>query len=80
MSSGFKRIHVQFYMSLERASPLVRVWRNRESLLRLVGEVCPDCKKKIFPPRDVCPYCHQQTKNSHTECDTKLIDLSSLGI
>jgi hypothetical protein len=22
-----------------------------------VGEVCPSCNGKIFPPRDVCPHC-----------------------
>src|SRR5690606_22737837 len=25
----------------------------------LVGEECPHCKTKIFPPRDVCPECAQ---------------------
>ena len=27
----------------------------------MVGEVCRNvgCEKKIFPPRDICPYCNQ---------------------
>ncbi len=32
-------------------------WRVRNQRYALVGEVCDDCGKKIFPPRDVCPYC-----------------------
>jgi uncharacterized OB-fold protein len=34
-------------------------WRVRNQRYALVGEVCDDCGKKIFPPRDVCPYCTQ---------------------
>ena len=37
-------------------------WRNRSQRLGLVGEVCPHCDQKIFPPRDVCPYCHGPAK------------------
>jgi hypothetical protein len=28
----------------------------------LVGEVCPHCEAKIFPPRDVCPECGGEAK------------------
>jgi uncharacterized OB-fold protein len=38
-------------------------WRIRNQRYALVGEVCDDCGKKIFPPRDVCPYC---TQPAHT--------------
>jgi uncharacterized OB-fold protein len=34
-------------------------WRLRNQRYALVGEVCNDCGKKIFPPRDICPYCTQ---------------------
>ena len=34
-------------------------WRIRDQRYALVGEVCEDCGEKIFPPRDVCPYCTQ---------------------
>jgi uncharacterized OB-fold protein len=34
-------------------------WRLRSQRYGLVGEVCDDCGEKIFPPRDVCPYCTQ---------------------
>jgi uncharacterized OB-fold protein len=23
----------------------------------LVGEICPHCETKLFPPRDICPHC-----------------------
>ena len=36
---------------------IARHWRLKAQRYSLVGEVCPDCNKKIFPPRDVCPYC-----------------------
>lgn len=32
----------------------------------LVGEVCGNCDKKIFPPRDVCPNCGQKAKELYT--------------
>ncbi len=31
----------------------------------LVGEICPHCEAKIFPPRDVCPYCSGEAKTSY---------------
>jgi uncharacterized OB-fold protein len=34
-------------------------WRLQHHNYRLIGEVCKECGSKIFPPRDVCPECHQ---------------------
>ena len=34
-----------------------RHWRLQTQRYGLIGEECPDCKHKIFPPRDVCPEC-----------------------
>jgi uncharacterized OB-fold protein len=34
-----------------------RHWRLKQQRYGLVGEVCPHCDAKIFPPRDVCPNC-----------------------
>jgi uncharacterized OB-fold protein len=34
-------------------------WRLQQLNYRLIGEVCKECGSKIFPPRDVCPECHQ---------------------
>lgn len=34
-------------------------------MLRLEGEECGHCNKKIFPPRDVCPGCGQEAKEKY---------------
>lgn len=39
-----------------------RHWRLRKQRYGLIGEVCPHCDAKIFPPRDVCPECGQEAK------------------
>ena len=39
-----------------------RNWRLRQQRYSLVGEVCPDCETKIFPPRDICPDCGHEAK------------------
>jgi len=39
-----------------------RHWRLRQQRYGLVGEVCPHCEAKIFPPRDMCPSCGQEAK------------------
>lgn len=39
-----------------------RHWRLKKQRYALVGEVCPHCNSKIFPPRDVCPYCGGEAK------------------
>lgn len=36
---------------------IARHWRLKPQRYQLVGEVCPLCDGKIFPPRDVCPHC-----------------------
>lgn len=39
-------------------------WRVRNQRLGLVGEVCPHCGAKLFPPRDICPECSGPAKES----------------
>ena len=39
------------------STEIPRHWRLKAQRYRLVGETCPNCAKKIFPPRDVCPHC-----------------------
>lgn len=34
-----------------------RHWRTRTQRYALMGEACPHCKRKLFPPREVCPEC-----------------------
>lgn len=43
-----------------------RYWRLKNQRYALVGEVCPHCDGKIFPPRDVCPHCGQDAKTKFT--------------
>ena len=38
-----------------------RYWRLKKQYYRLVGENCPHCQEKIFPPRDICPRCSNNT-------------------
>ncbi len=42
-----------------------RNWRLKKQRYSLVGEVCPHCDAKIFPPRDVCPQCGREAKNEY---------------
>lgn len=37
-------------------------WRVKHQRYALVGELCPHCEVKIFPPRDVCPECGQDAR------------------
>jgi uncharacterized OB-fold protein len=39
-----------------------RHWRLKKQRYALVGEVCPHCEAKLFPPRDVCPECGEEAK------------------
>ncbi|MDF1520867.1 MAG: Zn-ribbon domain-containing OB-fold protein [Brevefilum sp.] len=42
-----------------------RHWRLKKQRYALVGEVCPHCEAKIFPPRDVCPECLGEAKTAY---------------
>lgn len=39
-----------------------RHWRLKKQRYALMGEVCPHCDARIFPPRDVCPECSKEAK------------------
>lgn len=41
-----------------------RHWRLKKQRYGLIGEVCPHCDAKIFPPRDVCPHCGGEAKTA----------------
>jgi len=40
--------------------------RTTKQRMSLVGEICPDCGVKLFPPRDVCPACGGPAKTPYT--------------
>ena len=42
-----------------------RHWRLKKQRYSLVGETCPHCDGKIFPPRDVCPHCGGEAKTPY---------------
>jgi uncharacterized OB-fold protein len=42
-----------------------RHWRLKQQRYALVGEVCPGCQHKIFPPRDICPECGQEARTTY---------------
>jgi uncharacterized OB-fold protein len=42
-----------------------RHWRLKKQRYALVGEVCPHCQAKLFPPRDVCPECGGEAKTEY---------------
>lgn len=41
-----------------------RHWRLKKQRYALVGEVCPHCEAKLFPPRDICTECGQEAKTA----------------
>ena len=43
-----------------------RHWRLKKQRYALVGEVCPHCDYKIFPPRDICPNCGDEARDLYT--------------
>jgi hypothetical protein len=47
-------------------SKVANEWRLRGQRYRLEGEVCDHCGVTIFPPRDICPECHQPAKTPQT--------------
>lgn len=42
-----------------------RHWRLKQQRYALVGEVCPHCQNKIFPPRDICPECGHEARDTY---------------
>lgn len=47
-----------------------RNWRTQPQRYSLTGEICPQCAKRIFPPRDVCPYCRERAGPHHRMAGT----------
>jgi len=42
-------------------------WRLRKQRYLLMGEICLNCGRKLFPPRDVCPECGASAIADHRE-------------
>lgn len=43
-----------------------RHWRLKKQRYGLVGEACPHCDHKNFPPKDICPNCGDEARESYT--------------
>lgn len=48
------------------------LWRTKRERYSLQGQVCAECSQSVFPPRMVCPHCHQPmgsaaSKAAHNE-------------
>jgi hypothetical protein len=41
---------------------VARYWRTTKQRYQLLGEKCPQCGRRIFPPRDVCPICGHEAR------------------
>ena len=35
------------------------LWRTQKQRYSLHGEVCVNCSRVAFPPREICPHCHK---------------------
>lgn len=46
---------------------VARFWRSQAQRMRLVGEKCDKCGEYIFPPRDICPRCRQESGTTLTD-------------
>jgi len=49
--------------SEENVSSAIQMWRDRKSVLPLYGKKCESCSTVYFPPRRVCPNCHEYDMN-----------------
>lgn len=58
------------------AKDIARNWRLKIPRYRLIGEICPHCDHKIFPPRDICLNCGDEIK---VRFGVKLSDEKALG-
>ncbi len=41
-------------------------WRLKNQRYKLEGSVCPQCQRKFFPPRVVCPHCRTRPLSPYT--------------
>lgn len=55
-------VGICYHSMTEHIFPNISSWRLKKQRYALVGEVCPHCDAKIFPPRDVCIDCHGEVK------------------
>ena len=55
-----------------------RYWRLKQQRYRLIGEECPHCEDKIFPPRDICPRCGGGTLNNNLDVQIRIVSMDKI--
>jgi len=40
---------------------VARFWRDHRIRYQLIGNACPICGNRYFPPRELCPDCHRES-------------------
>ncbi|MFN8443390.1 MAG: zinc ribbon domain-containing protein [Caldilineaceae bacterium] len=43
------------------------LWRTKHERYSLQGMICPECSQAVFPPRLICPHCHQPMGATNTK-------------
>ena len=43
------------------------LWRTKKQRYSLQADVCVNCDKIMFPPREVCPHCHKPAQQKAAE-------------
>jgi uncharacterized OB-fold protein len=49
-----------------------RYWRAQNQRYSLAGEICKQCGARLFPPRDICPECHELTQTFAFDLDGEI--------
>lgn len=50
---------------------VARFKRLQHTMIQFLGEVCPHCDAKLFPPQGVCPECRIKDKREQPELVTR---------
>ncbi len=56
-----------------------RHWRLRQQRYNLIGEICPHCDQKMFPPRDFCLGCNKEVPKDPRPVSEIIYQSSSSG-
>ena len=46
-------------------------WRLRKQRYLLMGEICLNCGRRLFPPRDICPECGASVRATFAVADRR---------
>ncbi len=48
-------------VEVKKHMAIPNLWRTKKQRYSLQADVCANCDKIMFPPREVCPHCHKAT-------------------